>query len=511
MSDVVIVITPPGGSPQDITDSVVFGRSSFSTQMNGVPGTFDIYVRDPTISFSFTTGTEVALTIDTVPLFGGYITQVGMTSFAPAADTSDLETYDLALWHLSGSDYNIVFDRRIYRNTADYLDIIKINETIDGAILRAAIDNYTDMGDFDTSGIDNIATIPDITHVSIQQGWLVRKEFETLLPFSGAVYYINGSKVIQYKAYDDVVKRWGFSDAPNHAAITASPDSYQGATYGFSSVTATEDGTYLANDVFVWGGSEFAGSGGTVFHRATDQTSIDDHNRWQHAETHFGETLYKSNAGVTAVANAILNGPPGTDATGQQKGLKHPQSQYTFTWFSDQVPKLSGVKDHIFAGDIVTIDLTVFGVSKLLPVRSLNISFPDAFELDGTHLVQFDGTFGLQLSDSFTLWRFIVKNQNATNVPTQNVVGSNSTSTTFGAYFQGQPTPAANGSATVFTIPFGYILGTTQVFLNTGSGGFYETLGTDYTESDHEAGQITFTTPPPAGAIITVVAFTLSE
>ena len=97
--------------------------------MNGVPGSFDIYVRDPDRSLSFTTGTEIALTIDGVTLFGGYILQIGMTSFAPAANTSDLGSYDLALWHLSGPDYNIAFDRRVYRNTADYLNAITISST----------------------------------------------------------------------------------------------------------------------------------------------------------------------------------------------------------------------------------------------------------------------------------------------------------------------------------------------------------------------------------------------
>ena len=424
MATVAITTTPPGGSPSDITNAVIFAEASFTSQMNGVPGEFNIKVRDPENALSFSTGTEIALTIDGVTQFGGYVTQVGMTSMAPAADTSDLDNYDLRVWHLQGTDYNIVFDRRVYRNTSDYLTAIQINETDDGVILATAIDSYADMSDFDTSGIDTVATIPDVTYVTIQQGWPVRKEFETLLPFSGAVYYISGGKVVQYKAYDDVEKRWGFSDAPNHNAITASPASYQGATYGFSRVEATEDGTYLANDVLVWGGSEFAGSGGTVFDRETDSTSITAHGRWQHAETHFGETLYKSTTGVTAVATAIIEGPPGTDTTGQQKGLKNPQYQFSFTWMSDQVPLLSGTPDHIVAGDIVTINLSVFGVTKLLPVRTLTISFPDAFidpETDD-RLVQFEGTFGLQLSDSFTLWRYVLQNQSRVVLQTQAVV-----------------------------------------------------------------------------------------
>ena len=117
MSSVVITVTPVGGSPLDITNACVFSRCSFESQMNAVPGRFDLYVRDPNLTLSFTTGSEILLEVDNVPLFGGYVTQVGMTSFAEAADTSNLAAYDLALWHLSGTDYNIILDRRVYRNT----------------------------------------------------------------------------------------------------------------------------------------------------------------------------------------------------------------------------------------------------------------------------------------------------------------------------------------------------------------------------------------------------------
>jgi hypothetical protein len=511
VSTVVITITPPGGSPTDYTNSCVFSRCSFESEFNGAPGTFDVFLRDPTRSLSFVTGSEILLTVDTVTLFGGYVTQVGMTSLAPAADTSNLSTYSLAAWHLSGSDYNIAFDRRLFRNTSDYLSIIQINEVVDGAILRTAIDSYTDMSDFDTSGIDDIATIPDITFVSLQQGWTVRKEFETLLPFSGAVYYIDGDKTIIYKAYDNAEKRWGFSDAPNHNTITASPNEYQGATYGFSSVEGTEDATYMSNDVFIWGGSEFAGSGGTVFHRSQDGTSQTDHGRWQYGETHFGEQWFKTNAGVTAAANAILNGPPGTDATGQQKGLKNAQRQYSFTWYSDQVPLLSGVPDHVRAGDLMTVNLSVFDDTRLLPVRSLRISFPDAFTgnpASDDRLVQFDGTFGLQLSDSFTLWRYVIKNNNRVVIATQQVVTGTGTSTTsnFGANYSGSPLPVPDGSTTVFTTPFPYILGTSQVYLN----GLLQRSGEDYYESNNQSGQYTFSSAPLVTDDIFIANFTLS-
>jgi hypothetical protein len=499
--------------------------------MNGVPGQFDILVRDPSRTRSFTTGSEIRLTIDGVVLFGGYIMQIGRKSLAPAADTSNLSQYGLRAWHLQGPDYNIAFDKRVVRNESDYLSSIRVSSNHDDVVLSTMIGTYADMSDFSTSGIDNIGTIPDVTYVTLQQGWKIRQEFETLLPFFGAVYYIDGNKTVVWKAYDNAVKRWGFSDAPNHSAITASPVAYQGATYGFREVDSVEDAMQMANDVFAWGGSEFSGaSGGTVVARYQDAvgsvssgsnyyiqhgtvtggSSIDTHGRWQHAETHFGETLYKSLNGVKAVASAILSGPPGTDATGQQKGLKLPQWSFTFVWHSSQVPLLSGVPDHIRAGDLVTIEMDVFGVTKLLPVRTLTISFPDALlNPPDDREVRFEGTFGLQLSDSFTLWRYILQTQGkslTTVQPVAAVTGGSST-TTYGASFVGTPTPTPNGSATVFTLPFGYVAGTLQVYVN----GLIQRPGTDFTETDPVAGTFTTTSTLVSSDNLECTMFTLAS
>lgn len=493
MSDIAITVTPPGGSPSDITADVVFTEATFSSQFGGVPGQFSVKVRDPDRTYSFVTGSEITLTIDGVAQFGGYVLTVDKGSFAPAADTSDISTYDLRTWTLSGPDYNIIFDKRVWRNTSDYLTHIDLTaDTTDGAILRDALANFADLSGFDTSsGIEDIATISggDL----LQQGQPLRGEFQNLSLFGGAVWYINPSKVFVYVPYDDVVKRWGFSDTPNKTPITVSPDAYQNATYPFREVTGTEDASFMANDALVWGGSEFAGaSGGTVFSRSSDAMSIADHGRWQTGEAHFGDRLYAVQAQVDARSDVIVNGPPGADATGQEKGLKNPQPQFTFTWFSADVPLLSGVPDHLKAGDILNIELSVFGVTTLLPLRELRVSFPDAFEDDGTHLVQFDGTFGLQLSDPFSLWRYLLIAQQSQTTLTQTFVDNSSGATVYGAIYTGEPSPATDGSTTIFTVPYPYIPGSTEVYLN----GLAQRATVDYTESDPSAGEITMTSAP---------------
>ena len=448
------------------------------------------------------TGAEVSLTIDGARAFGGYVTQVSMGHMAPAADTSNLSTYQLRTWTLRGADYNIIFDKRVWRNTADYLSVITVTDATDGGILRNLVDNYADCSDFDSSGITDIVTMPTPGD-KVQQGTTLRPEFTSLSFFGAAAWYIDANKNFIYIPYEDIEKRWGFSDQPNHAAITASPASFQGATTGFRQVEATEDGSFLANDALVWGGSKFAGpAGATVFDRVEDGTSESDHGRWQYSETHFGESLYSSQTQVDLRAEAIVNGLAGTTAKGAEKGLKNTQWQFTFTWFGVDVPLLSGVPDHLVAGDIVTIEMNTFGVTKLLPLRSLRTSFPDALEDDGSHVVQFDGTFGLQLGDPFTLWKYILDNQSRianTVASAPAAVNDSSTSTVYGAFGQFAPTPATDDVTTLFTLPFGYVSGSLQLYQGTtgGNGAALLASGIDYAETDNVAGTLTLTVPPP--------------
>jgi hypothetical protein len=508
MSTVAIVV-----DAVDITSSVMFGTASFEQSFGGVPGTFQFTVRDPSRTLSFTTGVEMSLAVDGIIMFGGYVTQVSMGHMAPAADTSNLSTYNLRTWTLRGTDYNIIFDKRVFRNTADYLKRIEVSNTMDGAILRNLVTNYSDCSDFTTTGILDIATMPTAGDV-VAQGTKLRTEFANISFFGGAIWYIDGSKNFIYAPFEDVEKRWGFSDQPNNAAITVSPNSYQGATRGFRQVEAQEDGTFIVNDALIWGGSQFAGAaGGTVFSRQQDATSQTTYGRWQMAETHFGETHYKTQAGVDARADVIVEGPPGVDIYGQQKGLRYSQWQFTFTWFSVDVPLLSGVPNHLVAGDIVTIVMNVFGVTKLLPLRTLRTSFPDALVVDGdpsNRVVQFDGTFGLQLGDPFTLWRYILANQDraaSTVSDSPTAVGDGSTTTVYGAIGQFVPTPACDGATVLFTIPFGYVPGTLVVYLN----GLIQRPTTDFVETDYVAGTFTLTSAPISTDNIVVTCLTLDS
>lgn len=328
----------------------------------------------------------------------------------------------------------------------------------------------------------------------VQQGSTWRMLMEDFAQFSGAVWYISPDKTVHHHSLEDEEARWGFSDNPNFASITGAPG-YQNATIGPRDIDAAEDGSVIVNDALVWGGSEWSGNGQTVFARRENTSSQTDHNRWQVGETHFGEPGFRTRKGVAARARVIVDGEPGSVGGDPNRGLRFPQWEITLTWRAERVPKISGTPDHLHAGQLVRIFLDTFGVSQILPLRRLAISF-DGLDDSGDAWLKFTGTFGLQLTDPFTLWRYLLKLTNRRPNRTIASVVDGSNAAPYGSLFTGSPEPAlGDGSNKIFDLPDdrGYIRGTTEVYLEPG---IRMRRDIDYVESDPENGLIRFTVAP---------------
>jgi hypothetical protein len=487
----------------DVTNRVLAG-ATFDQGANATPGTCEFILRDLQANFSTVTGAEIVLSFDGTPLWGGYVTWIGRR-YPFSADKVSLP-YGKRLWYIRGVDYNILLDKRVIRNTANYLRLIDsglpLATTPDGQLLRTLLSNYVDLTGFDvTSKIDDITTVGGSGNAIWQQGKKIRDVFEQYAMFSGAVYWIGPDKKVHWHAYETVEHPWGFSDNPNNGTLTNDPG-YQGVTIGFRDGEVTQDGSVIVNDAFVWGGSEWAQ--GTVFARRTDSTSVATHGRWQYAETRFGELAIQS--AVDARADAIVFGPPGADALGQQKGLRYPQWQASLTWHAFRVPKQGGVPKHILPGFLVTLELTAFGTTIQLPARSIRYVLPFINET-GQPEMEIHGSFSLRVDDPWTLWRYLLTSQQRIKSTVLAVVTNSSTTTTYGAIGRFTPSPAPDGSTVVFTVPFGYIPGTGNLYLN----GLIQRPGVDWVESDPQAGKITLTSPPVSTDNLYFVCRTLAS
>jgi hypothetical protein len=533
MSSVVLVTyNNTSNVDVDITNDVLFQDARFEAQMNAVPGTFSFRVKDPDQTYDFVTGREVRVFVDDVPMFGGYILRATMHYPFEADNTFNPATYEKRIWQLEGSDYNLLFDTRFIRRTSNYTGHVP-NATgyavdmMDGEALRTLLSTFCDFpSGFDiTTEIDDINTVlPEDTDQTgyryKQQGTKIRDQFaETAAWRSGAVFYIGADKKVHYHAYENVKKHWGFSDSPNYNSITGGAgdfdiDGEAIAKWGFREVTGVEDGSMIVNDVMVWGGgapvgdkvrfARYQDTVGTVTTTSTTYvesgtvtpgSSIDLHGRWQHGETRFNDL--KTLRSVKTRAEVIIDGPPGSDAYGQQKGLRLPQWTFEFNWYAHKVPTLGGDPNHIVAGDIVNITLGVFGVSEFMPCRTLRISFPTLDET-GKAVVLFSGEFGMQYTDPVALWSAILKSKPTTAINTTIAVTDDSESTAYGDIFNGEPYETPNGSRTLFSlrlsngIAIGYITNTLILYIN----GLAQRRGTDYTESDPATGEFTISTAP---------------
>ncbi len=509
----------------DITHHVMFESASFEVQFSAVPGTFEFTCKDEEQTLApFVTGKEVTLTVDGKLMFGGYLTQVSR-KFAFPVDRTDaahggVTEVKTRLWVLRGVDYNILFDKRVLRfSTADsaagFLKQLPsfLGSRKDGWLIKNELcPKYLDL-----SGFDYSTEVDEVDYVWVdetsrekklawtQQGTLWRKQMEDFSQFSGAIFYISPDKKLHYHAIEDMEADWGFSDVPNNRN-----------TIGFREMDCTEDGSYISNDALVWGGSEWAGtSGGTVFARHKNDDSISRHNRWQIAETHFGEQGYGIQKGVTQRAQLIVDGSPSQQGD-QLYGLKYPQWQFRFAWFGHDVPG----GNHLTPGQLVMIHLYTFGTDpahpliKLLPLRQIKISFP---ELDptGKGYVRFDGFFGIQVSDPWTLWRYLLKAKSKTATLQIASVTNTSERASFGAFGAFSPKENPDGSRVDFSIYLtvestkqyvGYIEGTTAVYLN----GLLQRLQVDYEETDPELGVITFFVPPSSSDWIWIQCRTMA-
>lgn len=495
----------------EISQHVLYKDSTFECNASAQVGTFALKVRDMSRTLSFVTGKEVVLTVDGVTLFGGFVTSVTKTFAFPVVDTSVVANVQERIFILRGVDYNIWFDKRVFWNPADPTAELTAWSagTTDQSAIQTLVSTYltTPPGLDYTTLVESVgyaAATADQTGTYGTYGDSWRKVMEDITAASGSMYYINGSKQLVNKAYEDAESRWGFSDVPNYRPLAGAEQRFQGTFIGPRDLDITENATHIVNDALVWGGSRTAGTddmGDVVFARAQNSTSITDHSRWQMAEIQVNNPNYLSEAQVQVRADNIVNGLSGADERGVSRGLGEPQWNVSLSWFSHDVPLLGGNRDHIIPGQLVTMYWFSLGSSlsnplfTVLPLRSVRINFVLTDQGGGAY-VRFDGTFSLSPTDPWGLWNYLRNSRSRLSG-----FVSAATVTTSSASAQGALTPSPDGSTTVFTAPSGYVSSTTQVTIN----GLVQRRGIDYTETDALAGTVTFASAPQSGDTLWIV------
>jgi hypothetical protein len=199
---------------------VLYETARFENQMGAVPGTFQFVCIDKDQTLDFVTGKRIILTLDDVPVYGGFVTVVGRRFAFPVVDTVHRDPTEVKerQWFLSGVDYNILFDKLVLRNTRDYLHAIP-NVAVgqsDYIILTTMLASYLDVPSWLTSDIDNtVIQNPDHVWAWVPQGSTWRSQMEDLAAANGQIWYIDPTGELQWHAVESGGSDWGFSDVPD--------------------------------------------------------------------------------------------------------------------------------------------------------------------------------------------------------------------------------------------------------------------------------------------------------
>lgn len=503
----------------EISDRVVYNQTSFQSQANPIQGQFKVVVRDMEHDFAPSVGAKLTCHIDDVPIFGGYLMRLGRGNFFPAADTSSPSTVRSRKWILEGPDFNVLFDKRVLRNTADYTSALEVpvgKRTISKAFAYL-MNNFIDVPDgldFVTHRdvIDTMYGTDENGGLYVGQGKTLREQMDDFADNGAVIYYIDADFAVHLHRYEVLLSPWVFTDV-----ASAGPTAVR-----FREGEYVKDFTRVATEALVWGGSTIRKPGGPageiVFAKypqapaedATwhgelqsaerEQAAIDRRNelgRWQIAEERAGQANYLTLGSVKNRAFVIINGPAGAVPTnGVEAGFSRPLEQMTASWFAHDVPSAQ----HVRPGYLQTFILYSQGpegspLVTTLPCRSMRVTFPTlpTDNPGGETYVRFDGEFGTNYGDSRHLWRFLKKNRGRIGEATV-VVDNYSDSAPPGSLATVWPNETANGTRTTFTYPYTFYLDQFDLFLN----GLFQRPNIDYTY-DAASKTITFMTAPGVG------------
>lgn len=232
----------------NITDNVIFGRTTFTAKVNGQLGTADIFVRDIDHDFVPVEGKRIFLVIDSDVKWTGFVMRISQTYLFPAEDTTDAAAV-VRVWRMECVDDNVLFDKRIVfdaDNPATHIDFQYMPGAWDDDIINDIFDNYLDLsGDnivrdgvtrvsqaiLDIPGIISLRgtrqTLADFestvhTGTIAAAGYTWGQAMDVIQRATGAIYYLDGvshsaQRNLVYVDVETVTSDYALTDTPDLA------------------------------------------------------------------------------------------------------------------------------------------------------------------------------------------------------------------------------------------------------------------------------------------------------
>jgi hypothetical protein len=372
----------------DITDDVDLKTATFTTLANGSPGTFKIRIRDSNFGRSVRAGAEITLDIGGVRRFGGYVLRPGRMYAFAVDDTSDV-TKTTRYLTIEGVDYNVLFERRVVRDKADPANVALrswAKGSHDDTIIKYVFDNYTDLG-ADGVTYDGVTHVgspnPDKAGVVASGGLRFGDAMREINRLISAVWHIGPDKDLKFVDVDIPDASVGMSDQPGAGQI------------GYREFSHVSNGTGLVNDAMVWGAG--IGAARMAFGRVQSAPSQAAHGLWQYGE--FTTQLFRQTS-VDERAGSIVNGTPQS-----KRGGKDDQISWNVTTYDPS----------FVIGQKVAIESNVYGVSDVVPIRRMTITFPTPTD------ARFDMVLSHEIDDPWNMFEFLFPRITIPQLPTPQV------------------------------------------------------------------------------------------
>jgi hypothetical protein len=340
-----------GGS--DFWSKVIIADATFTSQVNGTPGTCHFRIRDDDNDVDLVIGDELTLVLNGENVWRGFITNV---TRGFAFDAEDRSVPAPRILIVDGVDLNILFRKRVVFNQADPRrdgPLYSSDNTDDTVVLDDLFTEWLDLSSDDlntTTLIENVGTVnTDHPTSPIKPSDVWADTMRRIDALTNAIFYIDPDRNVVHTDVDTPNAALGLSDQPGVGEV------------GYRDMEILHDGTQLINDALVWGTG--IGSDQLVIARDEDATSIAAHGVWQYGE--LNSSFYKQSS-VNQRAASLVDGSPQS-----KRGAKNDKISVSCTVYAD------GFRP----AQKVDFTSNVFGFNDVIPIRRIDYSFVSPTQL----------------------------------------------------------------------------------------------------------------------------------
>lgn len=354
----------------DVTGDVIWRETSFAQHAKTNPGTFQLTLKGV---HAWDGGEEVIVTLDDFRQFGGYVLSVErMYEFEAAGE---------GLTILRGADFNVLFDKLIVYNKASADDPSGsyrnwknfAKGTLDTTIIAKVFSSYVDL----PAGFEYSMFVDTVGVAAPEKPWAMptpgsplRQVMQSLSQVTNAVWWIDPYLHLHYNSRTTVTAPFPITDGLG--GVTS------------RNILLSEDMSRLVTETILWGTLAYTTEGEVIASRKTAD-AYTSFGPWQYGE--FRDDLHHE-AYIDRRTDSII----------ERYGQTIKKAKVTLFDPGYQ------------AGQVADVRLTAHGITEILPIRSLTLTFAVGKEPEGSFyyaVPRYELEVGLDPEDPWDIYDYL--------------------------------------------------------------------------------------------------------